>query len=60
MTLKEAIVKAVTENDCKKLGRIVEHLRFQKGLDYKGCYQFINRCKPISEADFEVMMQETE
>lgn len=60
MTLKEAIKKAVTENDATKAGRIVENLRFKHGLDYKGCARMFENCAGCSEADFEALMYESD
>lgn len=60
MTLSEAIIESITNNEPRKLGCIVDLLRFKYGMNYQDILKYINKFRPISENEFESMMYEAD
>ena len=56
-TLKDNIVRAVSEMNYINAGRIADKLRFKYGMNYKQVLEFFQRCVPsLTEAEFDQLM----
>jgi len=61
--LKTRIKRTVRERDSLALLKIVNYLRFAKGMNYRGILDFINGIhgvSPLTLPEFDDMMQEGE
>lgn len=54
------VTTAVRERDAETLAKVVNFLRFGKGMNYERILKFINRSAKLSRAAFDEMMQEAD
>lgn len=60
MTLRELVVRAVTERDPVLAGKVANVLQFRFGANYKETYEFVNGIKPIPLAEWDGLLYEAD
>lgn len=60
MTLKEAIIKSVKEQNAELAGKIADYYRFRLGANYKNVLEAFQKYTEITESEFEALMYEAD
>jgi len=56
-TIRKQVIDAIANNDCDSLGRVVDHLRNEIGMNYNDAYDYVSKIRAISLADYDQMLR---
>ena len=51
---------AIAKRDAEKVGAVVDHLRFRKGLDYGQCYALARELTGVSQQEWDELLSEAD
>lgn len=55
-TVRELLYKAVVERNSQAASKLVDHLRFRRGMGHEAIYQFVNLRHPVSRAEWDALL----
>ena len=58
ITLREMVMKAITEKNHLLAGKITEFLWIKKSMNYKEIYKFVNKIEPIPMPEWDELLCE--
>jgi len=59
-TFREAFAQAVRDRDARRVGRMVDALRFQRGVNYGQCFALARELTGISETEWDELLYEAD